>query len=232
MNRATTLAIVGVLGYFAYKKYGGALAMSAEGTQGFKTIVDRIRTRFSPSDLEQVSAERSGATVDRLPINYSPAASQAGHFAFDKTTPVINDAPFGPGVSDVKISVQDAYADNLRAEDFQVFNAEAVGQEMVPSSYKQLKSIQPTTLDESVRPVSSYDSAIASLESGRLSLPLRSGSAGVETITPAMNDSYTDGSTTRSMSEWKHDGEVDMINGGSAIFRPHMGGTSRRLRRV
>lgn len=235
MNRGKTIAIIGVLGILTYMKFGKTLGFNAENSKGMKTIVKRIRDRFNPSDLEEVTKERSGQTVDTLPINYSPAVSQAGHFAFDKTVTYVNDAPYGPGVSDVKISVQDAYADSLNAEDFQVFNAVAPGQEIIPAPVKQLKSIQPTSESVCCKPITSYGGAIASLELpsvSRAALPMMSGDKTMREVDPNSNENFTDGSKTQSIAQWMHEGHVDMMNPAYAIFRPHIGGVESRLRRV
>lgn len=236
MMRGRTLAIVGVLGVLSYLRFGKNLSFNAESGNGMTTIVERIKNRFSPSDLEQITGERTGATVDTIPMTFNPSSSQAGHFAFDKTTTYVNTAPYGPGVSDYKISVQDAYADSLRAEDFQVFNATAPGQEMIPSAIAPLKSIQPTSKAVCCKPVSSYGMTIASLESvkdtDRAALPMLQSKRSSDTLNPNSNDNYTDGSKTQTLAQWMHEGHVDVVNGAVAVFRPHLGGSERRLRRV
>lgn len=236
MIRGRTLALIGGLGLLSYMMWGDSLDFKAEPKKGVKTIIERIKERFNPSDLEEVTKERSGQTVDVLPRNYDPSTSQAGHFAFDKTVTYVNDAPYGPGVSDVKISVQDPYGQNLSAEDFHVFNAVAPGQEMLPPAVKQMKSIQPTSYDVCCKPITAYGGNIASLESvnsvSRAALPMMGGALGDAAVDPNSNDSYTDGSNTKPIAQWAQEGHIEMINSAYAVFRPYIGGSESRLRRV
>ena len=99
MNRGQTIALVGIAGIITYMKWGNTIfGAESDASNGMNTLIERVKAKFSPSDLEQITKERSGMTVDTLPSNFSPSASQAGHFVFDKTTTYVNDAPFGPGV--------------------------------------------------------------------------------------------------------------------------------------
>ena len=235
MKRGQTIALIGVIGVLSYMKWGDSFMAEGEESNGFSTIVKRIKQRFSPSDLEEVTGERSGMTVDTIPLNFSPAVSQAGHFAFDKTTTYVNDAPYGPGVSDVKISVQDPYSYKLSAEDFLSFNAMAPGQEIIPPAVAQLHSIQPTSRDVCCMPVSSFSMGIQALEtptSNRAALPSLQIGTSLGNMNPDNNDNYTDDTKTQSISQWMQEGQVDVINGANAMFRPHIGGSSRTLRRV
>ena len=86
MKTGQTIALIGVIGILSYMKWGDSFMAEGEEANGFSTIVERIKQRFTPSDLEEVTGERSGMTVDTIPLNYAPSVSQAGHFAFDKTT--------------------------------------------------------------------------------------------------------------------------------------------------
>jgi|TARA_R110000803_G_scaffold40061_8_gene86273 hypothetical protein len=226
MNRGQTIALIGVIGIISYMKWGDSFMAEGDESNGFTTIVKRIQQRFTPSGLEEVTGERSGMTVDTIPLNFSPSASQAGHFAFDKTTTYVNDAPFGPGVSDVKISVQDPYSYNLSAEDFNVFNATAPGQEIIPPALAQLHSIQPTSRDACCKPTTSYGTA------NRAALPELQTGTSLGNMNPNNNDNYTDDTKTQTLAQWMQEGHVDVINGASAMFRPHIGGSSRNLRRV
>ena len=51
-------------------------------------------------------------------------------------------------------------------------------------------------------------------------------------MNPNNNDNYTDDTKTQTLAQWMQEGHVDVINGASAMFRPHIGGSSRNLRRV
>jgi len=235
MKTGQTIALIGVIGILSYMKWGDSFMAEGEEANGFSTIVERIKQRFTPSDLEEVTGERSGMTVDTIPLNYAPSVSQAGHFAFDKTTTYVNDAPFGPGVSDVKISVEDPYTYNLSAEDFLSFNATAPGQEIIPPPVAQLHSIQPTSRDVCCKPISSYGMDLQALEwpsANRAALPTLQIGTASGNMTPDNNDNYTDETKTQSISQWMQEGQVDMINGANAMFRPHIGGAGKNLRRV
>ena len=235
MNKGKTIALIGVIGVLSYMKWGESFMAEGDEAAGFTTIVKRIKQRFTPSELEEVTGERTGMTVDTIPLNYAPSVSQAGHFAFDKTTTYVNDAPFGPGVSDVKISVQDPYSYNLSAEDFLSFNAMAPGQEIMPPAVAQLHSIQPTARDVCCKPITSYGMDIQSLESStsmRAALPELQMGTSLGNMSPESNDNFTDETKTQTLAQWMQEGQVDIINGANAMFRPNIGGSGRNLRRV
>jgi len=234
MIKGRTIALIGVIGVLSYLKFGDSFKAEGDESNGSKTIIERIKERFNPSQLEQITTERTGMTVDTIPIDYSPSSSQAGHFAFDKTVTYVNDAPFGPGVSDVKISIQDPYNYNLSAEDFHVFNAVAPGQDIIAPPIAQLHSIQPTSYDVCCKPVTSFAGSIQMVEnvSSRAALPQLQTSNEIGTMSPDINDIYTNGTDTKSLAQWMQEGQVDMRSRGQETFRSHLGGVASSLRRV
>ena len=252
MTKGKTLLIVGVLGALAYIRYGNVMkaAESFSAPDGesntqqsvFDKLTSFVKDKFSPSDLETIDKERTGMTVDTLPISYDESSSAAGHLAWDKMNTYVNDAPFGPGVSDVKISAESPYNYNLSAEDFTTFNAVAPGQEIGSATpLKQLHSIQPTTRDPCCSPtpdmgldlnqtvqMPSDSEGVGS----RISMPRLQGKYSSMTLNPNVNDGYTDNAKTQSLAQWRSEGAVDRVNDTTVMFRPHMGGSEKMLRRV
>lgn len=233
-----TVLFTGALALVAYH-FRDSLGFSADGETSSSTdsIIERIKARFAPSQLEEIDRQRTGMTVDLVPVQYDPSSSYAGHLAFDKTTTYVNNSPYGGGVSDVKIGVESPYGGVLSAEDFTTFNAMAPGQELIPQPIAQLKPSQPTSKDVCCRPVESYGLdlsqpfALPSGDGSRLGLAQTQGKTYSGTLDPDANDSYTDGSRTMSLAQWRSDGMVDVVNDFTVLFRPYMG-TEKMLRRV
>ena len=218
---------------------------SAEGeganeTFSFKKVVEAIKAKFTPSDLEQQQVERTGMTVDMVPNQLSPDYDYACVLAYDKASMVVNDAPFGPGVSDVQIDIVSPYDYHLGAEDFSV---EAVGQEVSSSQLKVLNQhYQPDSRAVCCKPVEDYGLNLSLMDSihmagspiaGRASLALMAGGQTYSGLYPPdVNDSYTDGNSTMTLSAWRAEGWVEQVNEAEVRFIPHMGGSEMMLRRV
>ena len=238
MVSGRTVLLTGALALMTYH-FRGSLGFEAEqeSSNGFQTIVDRIKAKFSPSQLEEVDRQRTGMTVDLVPVQYDPSSSYAGHLAFDKTTTYVNDSPYGGGVSDVMIGVENPYTYNLSAEDFTTFNAMAPGQELIPSPIAQLKPSIPTSKDDCCRPIQTYGLDLSQTfmtpagDGSRIGLSSPNGKTYSGTLDPDANDSYTDGSKTLSLAQWRSEGMVDVVNDFTVMFRPYVG-TEKMLRRV
>ena len=89
--------------------------------------------------------------------------------------------------------------------------------------------------DVCCKPIDSYGINIGNLTIGdtsRAGLPVMQGMANSSMLSPEGNESYTDNTITQTLSQWRSDGMVDVINGSIAIFRPYMGGSETMLRRV
>ena len=241
------LAIAGVISYVIWGKDIEEKIYSAEEGERdteshfLQDLIHTVKEKFSPSDLEQLQVERTGQTVDIIPLQYVESASYADHFAIDKAQTYVNTQPARAGVTDFKIEAKSPYNYNLAAEDFQVFNALAPGQELTSPTVQRLSSIQPVSEAPCCRPIPSYglelDKKIkvpstSSGEGSRLALPQLQGQTIHDTLPPSQNDGYTNGNETKSLAEWMSEGFVEVINDATVRFLPHMGGAETMLRRV
>ena len=83
------LAIAGGISYMIWgKEIKERVSMSAEGgadseSHFLKDLIHTVKEKFNPSDLEQLQVERTGLTVDIIPLQYVESASYANHFAID-----------------------------------------------------------------------------------------------------------------------------------------------------
>ena len=248
MNGKQTIYTLGIAGVIAYYFWGSelkeTLGLSAEGESGSKPIsfaklVESIRLKFTPSDLEGQQVERTGMTVDMVPSQLNPDYDYSCVLAYDKASMVVNDLAFGPGVSDMKIEVVNPYDYTLSAEDFSVG---AVGQEVASSQLKVLNQhYQPTSRDVCCKPVQDYGLDLSLLNSLTPELARNHGRAGLAVLggktfsgiyPPDINDGYTDGNETKTLSMWRSEGWVEEITEAEVRLIPHIGGGPRRLRRV
>ncbi len=241
------LAIVGVISYVVWgEDIREQVTKSAEGegdseSHFLQDLIHRVKAKFNPSDLEQLQVERTGQTVDIIPLQYVESASYADHFAIDKAQTYVNTQPNRAGVTDFKIEARSPYNYNLAAEDFQFFNSLAPGQELTSSTVQQLASIQPVSEDPCCKPIPSYGleldkkikvPSVSSEEGSRLSLPQLQGQSLHDTLPPSQNDSYSSGSEIKSLAEWMTEGVTEVINDARVRFVPYMGGGETILRRV
>jgi len=249
MKGKQSVLVLGLGGVIAYLLWGdrikSTLGLSAEETGtnrtfSFKKVVEAIKAKFTPSDLEQQKLEQTGMTVDMVPNQLSPDYDYACVMAYDKASMVVNDAPFGPGVSDMQIDIVSPYDYHLSAEDFSVG---AVGQEVSSSQLKVLNQhYQPDSRAVCCKPVEDYGLNLSlldgivtqgSLGAGRAGLSLMSDGKTYSGIyPPEVNDSYTDGNSTKTLSAWRADGWVEKVNEAEVRFMPHLGGSEIMLRRV
>ncbi len=241
------LAIAGGISYMIWgKEIKERVSMSAEGGEDseshfLKDLIHTVKEKFNPSDLEQLQVERTGQTVDIIPLQYVESASYANHFAIDKAQTYVNTQPNRAGVTDFKIEARSPYNYNLGAEDFQVFNALAPGQELTSTTVQQLASIQPVSEAPCCKPIPSYglelDKKIkvpstSSSEGSRLALPQLQGQSLHDTLPPSQNDGYTDGSEVKTLAQWMSQGVTEVVNDAVVRFLPYMGGSETMLRRV
>lgn len=241
------LAIVGVISYVVWgEDIREQVTKSAEGegdseSHFLQDLIHKVKQKFNPSDLEQLQVERTGQTVDIIPLQYVESASYADHFAIDKAQTYVNTQPNRAGVTDFKIEARSPYNYNLAAEDFQFFNSLAPGQELTSSTVQQLASIQPVSEDPCCKPIPSYGleldkkikvPSVSSEEGSRLSLPQLQGQSLHDTLPPSQNDSYSSGSEIKSLAEWMTEGVTEVINDARVRFVPYMGGGETILRRV
>ena len=210
------LAVAGVISYVIWRKEIEEKVFNAEEGERdteshfLQDLIHRVKAKFNPSDLEQLQVERTGQTVDIIPLQYVESASYADHFAIDKAQTYVNTQPDRAGVTDFKIEARSPYNYNLAAEDFQFFNSLAPGQELTSSTVQQLASIQPVSEDPCCKPIPSYGleldkkikvPSVSSEEGSRLSLPQLQGQSLHDTLPPSQNDSYSSGSEIKSLAE-------------------------------
>jgi len=241
------LAVAGVISYVIWGKEIEEKVFNAEEGERdteshfLQDLIHRVKAKFNPSDLEQLQVERTGQTVDIIPLQYVESASYADHFAIDKAQTYVNTQPDRAGVTDFKIEARSPYNYNLAAEDFQFFNSLAPGQELTSSTVQQLASIQPVSEDPCCKPIPSYGleldkkikvPSVSSEEGSRLSLPQLQGQSLHDTLPPSQNDSYSSGSEIKSLAEWMTEGVTEVINDARVRFVPYMGGGETILRRM
>ena len=248
MNGKQSIFALGIAGAIAYYFWGGemrqTLGLSAEDGEttkpvSFAKIVEAIKLKFTPSDLEGQRVERTGMTVDMVPNQLSPDYDYSCVLAYDKASMVVNDLAFGPGVSDMKIEVVNPYDYTLSAEDFSVG---AVGQEVASSQLKVLNQhYEPVSRDVCCKPVEDYGLDLSLLDSispelaqnyGRAGLAVLGGKTFSGIYPPGVNDGYTDGNETKTLSMWRAEGWVEEVTESEVRFIPHIGGAPLRLRRV
>ena len=96
------------LGYFL----AGAAAIVGTAYALRSTTVGKIfnaPAHWSAADLEEMQIERSGQTLDTIPVGLSESFMGYQFLDLEHTTMVANDAPWGPGVIDVQAVYENPY---------------------------------------------------------------------------------------------------------------------------
>ena len=96
------------LGYFL----AGAAAIVGTAYALRSTTVGKLFNapgHWSAADLEEVQIERSGQTLDTIPVGLSESFMGYQFLDLEHTTMVANDAPWGPGVIDVQAVYENPY---------------------------------------------------------------------------------------------------------------------------
>ena len=96
------------LGYFL----AGAAAIVGTAYALRSTTVGKIFNapgHWSAADLEEMQIERSGQTMDTIPVGLSESFMGYQFLDLEHTTMVANDAPWGPGVIDVQAVYENPY---------------------------------------------------------------------------------------------------------------------------
>tara|TARA_B100000683_G_scaffold274100_1_gene321365 strand:- start:2057 stop:2962 length:906 start_codon:yes stop_codon:yes gene_type:complete len=96
------------LGYFL----AGAAAIVGTAYALRSTTVGKIfnaSSHWSAADLEEMQVERSGQTLDTIPVGLSESFMGYQFLDLEHTTMVANDAPYGPGVIDVQAVYENPY---------------------------------------------------------------------------------------------------------------------------
>ena len=98
----------GPLGYFL----AGAAAIVGTAYALRSTTVGKLFNapgHWSAADLEEMQIERSGQTLDTIPVGLSESFMGYQFLDLEHTTMVANDAPWGPGVIDVQAVYENPY---------------------------------------------------------------------------------------------------------------------------
>lgn len=96
------------LGYFL----AGAAAIVGTAYALRSTTVGKLFNapgHWSAADLEEMQIERSGQTLDTIPVGLSESFMGYQFLDLEHTTMVANDAPWGPGVIDVQAVYENPY---------------------------------------------------------------------------------------------------------------------------
>ncbi len=96
------------LGYFL----AGAAAIVGTAYALRSTTVGKLfnaPAHWSAADLEEMQIERSGQTLDTIPVGLSESFMGYQFLDLEHTTMVANDAPWGPGVIDVQAVYENPY---------------------------------------------------------------------------------------------------------------------------
>ncbi|MAY90159.1 MAG: hypothetical protein CMN00_03115 [Rickettsiales bacterium] len=96
------------LGYFL----AGAAAIVGTAYALRSTAVGKIfnaPAHWTAADLEEMQIERSGQTLDTIPVGLTEAFMGYQFLDLEHTTMVANDAPWGPGVIDVQAVYENPY---------------------------------------------------------------------------------------------------------------------------
>ena len=178
-----------------------------------KSIIDTIKQRFTPAELEQVNNERSGATVDVIPQSLVSSYLGQEFLGLDRADRVVNMSSFGTGVADVRVEVVNPYDYELSSEDFK---ADTVGQESISGlNLNILKSVRPIP----VNPSMNLD--IMANERSHSDL-----------LKPSDNAGFTDGVMTKTLANWKIDHHIQREGNDVAFAIPMNGSARKQLRKV
>ena len=96
------------LGYF----FAGAAAIVGTAYALRSTSVGKLfnaPAHWSAADLEEMQIERSGQTLDTIPLGLTEAFMGYQFLDLEHTTMVANDAPWGPGVIDAQVVYENPY---------------------------------------------------------------------------------------------------------------------------
>tara|TARA_Y100000389_G_scaffold158635_1_gene160137 strand:- start:9635 stop:10432 length:798 start_codon:yes stop_codon:yes gene_type:complete len=261
LNASPFIALLGV-GILAKYLYSNKEVFSAEHIEEeeptlFSKIISRFTTKepetpvveegtidvagdFRPSDLEIIDVERTGMTVDIVPIVASnrrlPAQEGADFLNQSVQSPMVNDGAFGPGVSDVKTYKVSPFNYNLsnpfslqkmmQRENSMFLNHDSVGQE----SPKMMNTHTPSKIQDIDLELDEVKGVINRKgDLARLSIQNRSNQ---DTLSPDVNDSYTDGFRTLALSEWMTTHHIERISDMQVMAIAISGSNQSLLRRV
>jgi len=202
----------GLISLFLFKD---KISFSSEGNS--KSLLDTIKARFTPSQLEEINTEKTGATVDVIPMSLAPSYLGQQFLQLDRSDRVVNMSPFGTGVADVRVESVNPYDYELSAQDFR---ADTVGQEST-SHLKEMKTSRPHSLNKTTL------STVARFDGNLLNERDHS-----DILTPSDNAQYTDGGETKTLANWRMDHYIESEGSNIAWAIPMNGSARKHLRRV
>jgi hypothetical protein len=211
MVRLKGIHYLGIAGLITAFVFRDKISFSADSNG--MSLIDTIKSRFTPAELEQVNNEKIGATVDIIPQSLVSSYLGQEFLGLDRADRVVNMAPFGTGVADVRVEQVNPYDYELSSEDFK---ADTVGQESTSGlNLNILKSVRPIPVGSSMN----MDVLINERSNTDL-------------LKPSDNAGYTDGVMTKTLANWRMDHHIQREGNDVAFAIPMNGSTRKQLRRV
>jgi len=229
--------------YTRFKKNGDVKAAeyhTDENGGEDKTLWGRIQDAVGdirPSQLEELSIEKTGTSMDVYPQSFDPAFVGSNDLTTQSAARTLNMTPFGPGVIDYEVKSAEAYGTNLSSEDFR---ANAVGQEALPSNQVPMAYNYPSVMGAPCRLPSDVGMEISGNYEGRPEYPSnRSGDfarlstvyMSTDALGPDVNVAYTDGSTTKSLEQWRRTHTISPVSDTTFQAISRNGGPRIMIRR-
>ena len=236
-------ALLGVGGGLRYMKFvdGNKTVMSAEDERGNNSLFRRITSAVNsirPSELEELSIEKTGTTLGVYPQSFDPAFVGSYELVSQNASRTLNMTAFGPGVIDYEIQAAEAYGTTLSAEDFQ---ANAVGQQALPSNQVPMAYNYPQMLGAPCELTPDVGMTVNGSYPQRPDYPSnRTGDfarlstvyLSTDNLGPDINTSYTDGSKTMSFEEWRRGYHLTPVSDTTFQALARNGGGRFMIRRV
>ena len=241
-----TASVVGIGLGFGYKFFTeGKMSFGADGTESEMdsqqmTLFDRIKKAVAgirPSELEELSIERTGTSYDVQPQSFDPAFVGTYELTQQTAARTINMSPYGTGVIDYEVRSAEAYGTTLSAEDFQ---ANAVGQSALPSNQVPMAYTYPQMLGAPCRLENDFGMGMGNYQERPNYPSNRQGDftrlstvyMTTDTLGPDMNVSYTDGMQTMSFEEWRRGYNLTPVSDTTFQAISKSGGPRLMIRRL
>tara|TARA_Y100000356_G_C11219622_1_gene268318 strand:+ start:208 stop:843 length:636 start_codon:yes stop_codon:yes gene_type:complete len=211
MVRLKGIHYLGIAGLVAAFMFKDKISFSADSNG--MSLMDTIKSRFTPAELEQINNEKVGATVDIIPNSLVSSYLGQEFLGLDRSDRVVNMSSFGTGVADVRVEQVNPYDYELSSEDFK---ADTVGQESTfGMNFNTLKSVRPIPMG------SNMVGDVMTNERSHTDL-----------LKPSDNAGYTDGQVTKTLANWRMDHHIQREGNDVAFAIPMNGSTRKQLRRV
>ena len=246
MKQLFLAVLVGIGGGYAYQqlrqdKETMSAEFRTEGSNGNSTptLWQRIQTAVGnvrPSQLEELAIEKTGTSMDIYPQSFDPAFVGSYDLTTQTAARTMNMSPFGPGVIDYEVKGE-AYGTTLKAEDFE---ANAVGQQALPSNQVPMAYNYPSVMGAPCKLPSNVGMDVNGNYENRPSMPSnRSGDFArlstvymtTDNLGPDVNVSYSDGSTVKSLEEWRRTHNISPVSDTTYQAIARNGGPRIMIRR-